>query len=390
MITPNEHNGEESRRFFRLLYAEDAPGYLPVWTRQDKLTRWVPANDLDLAAQTARLLGQSKDVYFGVGLQPRDLGQGQRGQAKDVIAIPGLWADVDVKGPAHKGTDLPPTKDDARALLGEFPLQPTLVVDSGHGLQSWLLFEEPWVFDGDEERQRAQDLVRRFQATLQAKARDRGWSIDNTSDLARVMRPAGTWNHKRDPVPVRIIELDAERRYAPEAFEPYLLNEVEVPRSHAEPVGGKIPEGRRNDSVFRRACSMRAQGFDEESILAAILTINRRQCDPPLPEDEVRRIARSASRYDPGPSALFQGLASFEPPEPPILSAAPKKEVAAESTLRFYTGQEVAAMAPDEPEWIVEPYVAKGAVTDVNGKPKAAGKTTWVLYLSSKVLVLLR
>jgi hypothetical protein len=160
MITPNEHNGEEPRRFFRSLYGEGAPGYLPIWTRQDRLTRWVPANDLDLAAQTARLLGQTKDVYFGVGLQPRDLGQSQRGQAKDVIAIPGCWADVDVRGPAHKGTDLPPTKDDARTLLGEFPLEPTLVVDSAHGLQPWWLFKEPWVFDGDEERQRPSLMVR--------------------------------------------------------------------------------------------------------------------------------------------------------------------------------------------------------------------------------------
>src|SRR5215217_6425456 len=88
MITPNEHNGEEPRWFFRLLYAEAAPGYLPIWTRQDMLTRWIPANDLDLAAQTARLLAQSKDVYFGVGLQPQDLGQNRRGEGKDVTVIP--------------------------------------------------------------------------------------------------------------------------------------------------------------------------------------------------------------------------------------------------------------------------------------------------------------
>jgi putative DNA primase/helicase len=184
MVTHTEHNGEESGRFFRLLYAEDAPGYLPIWTRPDRLTRWVPANDLDLAAQTARLLGQSKDVYAGVGLQPQDLGQHLRGEGKDVIAIPALWADIDVRGPAHKGTDLPPTKEEARALLAEFAIEPTLVVDSGYGLQAWWGFRRPWVFDGDEERRRAQDLVRRFQATLQAKAAAHGaggWTTLATS-----------------------------------------------------------------------------------------------------------------------------------------------------------------------------------------------------------------
>jgi hypothetical protein len=387
MITPNEHNGEEPRRFFRALYAEDAPGYLAMWTRQDRLTRWIPANNLDLAAQTARLLAQSKDVYFGIGLQPRDLGQNRRGEGKDVIASPGLWADIDVQGPAHKGTNLPPTKDDARALLGEFPFEPTLVVESGHGLQPWWCFQKPWVFGGDHDHQKAQDLIRRFQAALQAKAAAHGWRLDNTSDLARVMRPAGTWNHKLDdPVPVRIIELDEGRRYNPGDFEPYLSNEVEVPYRHAEPLEDRIPEGRRNDTLFRRACSMRARGFEKEAILAAISLANQNQCDPPLPENEVRRIAKSASRYQLGPWAVFQRFVSEEPSRPPILSAAPKEGVAAESKLRVYTAREIAEIAPDEPEWLVRPYAVKGAITDINGKAKASGKTTFVTHLCRKVL----
>ena len=386
MVAQNEHQEREALRFFRSLYGDAALGFLPIWTRQDRITRWLPAADLESAARVVAHLARTRDVYFGVGLQPRDLGQNRRGEGKLVEAIPALWADSDVQGQAHKSTHLPPTKDDARALLGEFPLQPTIVVNSGHGLQSWWLFKEPWTFDGDEERRRAQDLVRRFQATLQAKARDRGWSIDNTSDLARVMRPAGTWNHKLDPVPVHIIELDQKRRYAPADFEPYLSNEVEVPYRHAESVEDKIPEGRRNDTLFRRACSMRAQGFDEEAILAAILNINRTQCDPPLPENEVRRIAKSASRYEPGPWAVFQRFMSEEPSRPPILSAAPKEGVAAESKLRVYTAREIAEIAPDEPEWLVRPYAVKGAITDINGKAKASGKTTFVTHLCRKVL----
>jgi hypothetical protein len=44
-----------------------------------------------------------------------------------------------------------------------------------------------------------------------------------------------------------------------------------------------------------------------ESIEAALLEENRRRCDPPLPEAEVRRIAESVSKYEPAGNALGQG-----------------------------------------------------------------------------------
>lgn len=60
-----------------------------------------------------------------------------------------------------------------------------------------------------------------------------------------------------------------------------------------------IPEGQRDDTLFRRGCSMRRSGFSPEAIENALLEENRKKCNPPLPEYEVRRTARSASRYKP-------------------------------------------------------------------------------------------
>lgn len=219
MATQDKHREREAHLFFRQLYGdygERAPGFLSIWSRHDRLTRWIPAKSLDIASQVVVKLAQSQDVYFGVGLQPRDFGPNRRGQGRDVIGIPGFWADIDVQGTVHKATDLPPTKADGFVLIRQFPLQPTLVVDSGHGLQAWWLFKEPWVFRDDDERRRAQNLVRRFQRTLQQEAKAQGWRIDNTGDLARVLRPDGTWNRKSDPVRVRTVEMVfGTRRYAP-------------------------------------------------------------------------------------------------------------------------------------------------------------------------------
>ena len=59
-----------------------------------------------------------------------------------------------------------------------------------------------------------------------------------------------------------------------------------------------IPEGQRNDTLFRMACSMRRQGMEEETIVSTLLVMNR-SCQPPLGEKEVRQIAQSTGRYEP-------------------------------------------------------------------------------------------
>ena len=68
------------------------------------------------------------------------------------------------------------------------------------------------------------------------------------------------------------------------------------------------------------------------------------------------------------------------------LSAALKAGVEAERKLRFVTAKEVATSTSNKAEAVVDGYVFKGAITDVNGKPKASGKTTFVTHLCRKVL----
>ena len=61
-----------------------------------------------------------------------------------------------------------------------------------------------------------------------------------------------------------------------------------------------IPDGSRNCKLASVAGSMRARGMTLEAIEAALLTTNEQQCNPPLPDDEVRAIARSIANYPPG------------------------------------------------------------------------------------------
>jgi putative DNA primase/helicase len=61
-----------------------------------------------------------------------------------------------------------------------------------------------------------------------------------------------------------------------------------------------IGEGSRNNDLFREGCRLRRLGLDEDEILAALLAVNRKRCDPPLPEPEVEAVARSSARFEPG------------------------------------------------------------------------------------------
>lgn len=70
------------------------------------------------------------------------------------------------------------------------------------------------------------------------------------------------------------------------------------PRTDGE--GQAILAGQRNASLASLAGTMRKRSMSAEAIEAALLEENRNRCNPPLPEDEVRRIAASVARYPAG------------------------------------------------------------------------------------------
>jgi hypothetical protein len=54
--------------------------------------------------------------------------------------------------------------------------------------------------------------------------------------------------------------------------------------------------------------------------------------------------------------------------------------------LPFRTAREWAQDIPDQTDWIVEPFVAAGNITKIDGTPKLAGKTTFILHMIASVL----
>jgi hypothetical protein len=63
---------------------------------------------------------------------------------------------------------------------------------------------------------------------------------------------------------------------------------------------GQIPIGGRNNTLTAIGGKLRAYGFEQDEIEAALLKVNVERCSPPLGAREVSRIAVSVSRYKPG------------------------------------------------------------------------------------------
>ncbi len=217
-----------TKEFFEALYGEDPlPGLLTLWTLQDKKTHWF--RDLHEAANQAVELAAKKDVYFGIGIRREKKVKG-RGAVKDIVAIPGVWSDIDIADPAHKKKNLPPTQADALGLVSSMGLEPSIIIHSGHGLQAWWLFKELWTFDQAIELEQAIRLLNGWNIGLRMRSRNKGWDADSTFDLARVFRPPGTINHKgKTPKDVMILLDDSLRRYNPSDFEKYMADPRVVP-----------------------------------------------------------------------------------------------------------------------------------------------------------------
>ena len=209
--------------FLEALYSDLPPGaWVYLWTLSpegDKLSTWFQ-QVREAANHAASLRGVN--VYYPIAWTNQRNSSHNRMEQQHVAGIIALVSDVDLKDTAHPRA--PETQEEALALIAAFPLQPTAIIHSGHGLQCLWLFREPWAFGSDQERQEARDLSKAWAYTLAAIASRKSFELDAVHDLTRVMRLPGTTNIKDParPCPVVLLSHDDLLRYNPPDFEPYL------------------------------------------------------------------------------------------------------------------------------------------------------------------------
>ena len=315
-------------QFLQTLYPElersspDRSGRLVLWTKSrrsgKKHTDW--PHSLVQAARLARSYRRSRDVYFGVALQDRDralaiarrrrprIGKAAvRGSEASATALPALWADLDVAGPGHSSQRLPPDRAAALGLLVAVPVPPSIIVDSGGGLHVYWLLREPLTLASGADRRGAKDLVRRLQAALGRRAADHGWGVDNTANLAQLLRVPGTLNYKLGkprPVTVERFPLSpslGDVRYAPEDFDalPEAVAAIDEPllrgreREHGPPADFRLVLA---GCAWLRHCYEDRTSLPEPEWYAALSIAGRCASDGV----DGRRLAHRISRDHPG------------------------------------------------------------------------------------------
>jgi replicative DNA helicase len=226
-----------------------------------------------------------------VGINPRVK---RSGDTESIEEGRVLWVDVDGKDfdkDWRRGKEL--AMDRLHQALPDI-LQPSMVVDSGHGFHLFWLLVEPIPL-----REPTYGML--YKNTLRSLAVYLGGDTAS-AEVARVLRLPGTDNWKDGtPVPCKLIEWNA-RVVNITDFDDWCPAELdnELPNIAHETLS--IDEIRdrvgRNNALTSLAGSLRRRGVSEEVILASIRAQNER-FDPPLPEHEIQVIARSTAKYKP-------------------------------------------------------------------------------------------
>ena len=220
--------------FMETIFANKPVGtWILVWLLSSERSVWF--RDWSGAARFC-FKKQDESVHVGAGFSPRDFGPAKRCSPGEIAGITSLWVDIDIAHEVHKKRNLPPTENEAVGLLTSIEVEPTLVINTGHGIHAWWCFDKAWLFN-DDDRDLARRMLINLQGVIRLKAYAQGWGLDATHDLSRVMRVAGTTNIKDPdhPVLTKIISVSG-KRYPRDRFS-YLMSE-EISHAVGEHVSG--------------------------------------------------------------------------------------------------------------------------------------------------------
>jgi hypothetical protein len=182
------------------------------------------------------------------------------------------------------------------------------------------------------------------------------------------------------------------------AMEPmpaWLIAKLRDPEPHRDnghcPAGGRIAQGQRNDTLTRVAGSMRRQGLDATTIEGALLVINARQCEPPLPDDEIQKIAVSVGRYAPekNPNISETELTKLSKDPSGTFGTAESAETAAEDDgagearkdRRSMGDRLIGYALEDATEFFVDQFHQGHALVNGQAIPLHRGAYTWLRQL---------
>lgn len=210
--------------FFNEIYKGCDEGYITLTLLPERKTLWFKINKLDKLYEAVKKYGAKTNTFFGVGLRKKILPHNLRGRDSDISCITALYSDIDVKSNAHAQTSLPNSIDEAIEFLNTLPMQSSIIVNSGNGLHAYWLLETPFKIHGAKDREYISSIFKGWSKFVNENARNRGFKLDNVSDLARVLRAPGSVNYKLKNGSICKVLSSNGKGYQLSEFEPYMSN----------------------------------------------------------------------------------------------------------------------------------------------------------------------
>ncbi len=228
----------------------------------------------------ARWQKQERNIYFLVG-EPESDTFSKKAEKSDIAAVCYLWCDLDCSRIDWRNAEIVAAEmGKLRAKLDAFPLPPTVIINSGGGLQAFWKLSEPAI-EHPEETEAAN------------KALAVALGGDHCHNIDRIMRLPGTTNYpnkkKREagrvPVPATLALFEPGRVYSfasirdqAVALAPVAVPAV-VPQSAPSKAPRSVPErllkrlratpadGDRSSEFFAVSCALFDQGLDDAGVI---------------------------------------------------------------------------------------------------------------------------
>lgn len=188
----------------RLFEGKPQNHWVTLWHLKYKKTFWF--QDVDKMLEMAEEF--TDDIYYGIGSSSERKDEWHRMQAADVIGMGGIHVDIDFGPEGHKKQNLPPDINKAIEIANGI-ITPTFIVNSGHGLHAYYLFDSyqtsdiAWIANIQKTFQYATNAMTEYQ-------------VDMTHDVSRVLRVPGSYNCKEDQPVLSAVIVDNENiRYSP-------------------------------------------------------------------------------------------------------------------------------------------------------------------------------
>ena len=144
----------------------------------------------------------------------------------------------------------------------------------------------------------------------------------------------------------------------------FVMNSVIVSgKSNNEPlkVPEEIPEGHRDEFMFKLACKYQAMGMSDEAMLAALQAENEVRCKPPLTDREILRKVKQAQKYAKGETVSVTD--NTETVAKRKTYGKTRKAIEEEVTEHDLDMPTLETFEERQKEWLVPDYIPKGCVT---------------------------